>query len=250
MKIRYVSDVHLEHMSKKEALSWITNCTPGEEDVFVLAGDIGNPYTVEYKRFIEHLHAHWKKVYILAGNHEYYTNGHTVEETNTYLEEYFKEYSNIVFLNNSSEVYEGVRFIGSTMWSNIENSYYTINDTKCIKGMTVQAYQDLHTKAVEYVEKTLLESKEPVVMITHHMPSYELIDEQYKKGRMQMYNQWFASHLDSMIETYKEKMKCWIYGHTHTRSQKELCGVVCVCNPLGYPGENALNYGHHMEIEI
>jgi hypothetical protein len=75
-------------------------------------------------------------------------------------------------------------------------------------------------------------------MITHHMPSSSLIDEKYKEYGMDYYNQWFYSDMDQFIDENKDKIKCWIYGHTHTPSFKTLHNVPCMCNPIGYPNEN------------
>ena len=34
------------------------------------------------------------------------------------------------------------------------------------------------------------------------------------------------------------KIKCWIYGHTHTPSDVIKNGIPFLCNPIGYPDEN------------
>ncbi len=70
------------------------------------------------------------------------------------------------------------------------------------------------------------------------MPSYSLIDEKYKQYGTDNYNQWFYSDMDQFIDENKDKIKCWIYGHTHTPSFKIINGVPIMCNPIGYPNEN------------
>ena len=46
------------------------------------------------------------------------------------------------------------------------------------------------------------------------------------------------------FSTYRQKIRAWIYGHTHTSDVREIDGVKFYCNPVGYKGENhAVNYG-------
>ena len=52
------------------------------------------------------------------------------------------------------------------------------------------------------------------------------------------YNQWFYCDLDNLILTYKDKIKCWVYGHTHSPSNNIINGIPFLCNPIGYLNEN------------
>lgn len=81
------------------------------------------------------------------------------------------------------------------------------------------------------------------------MPSYHLIDPKYRGGAAEGYNQWFASNLDWLLEKQKEKIRYWFYGHTHSPKESLLEGVLLLCNPIGYPGENPeSHYGKVVEI--
>jgi hypothetical protein len=71
-------------------------------------------------------------------------------------------------------------------------------------------------------------------MITHHLPSYDLIDEKYKTVNLNSVNQCFASNTDNLI---KEPIILWIFGHTHQPTEKIINGIKCVANPIGYPNE-------------
>jgi hypothetical protein len=44
--------------------------------------------------------------------------------------------------------------------------------------------------------------------------------------------------MDELIELNKNKIKCWIYGHTHATSDVIINGIPFLCNPIGYPNEN------------
>jgi len=43
-------------------------------DVLCLAGDIGYPYSGIYREFLKQMNSDFKKVFIIAGNHEYYNS--------------------------------------------------------------------------------------------------------------------------------------------------------------------------------
>jgi Icc-related predicted phosphoesterase len=69
--------------------------------------------------------------------------------------------------------------------------------------------------SIDFLE-CALENNQNCIIITHHVPSNSLINVKYKTPNMVPYNQWFYSNLDDLIESNKNKIKCWIYGHTHT----------------------------------
>ena len=92
--------------------------------------------------------------------------------------------------------------------------------------------------SVYFLEDTL-KNNENCVLITHHIPSNSLIDIKYKTQKMLPYNQWFYCNMDELIETNRNKIKCWIYGHTHTPSNVIINGIPFLCNPIGYPNENS-----------
>jgi len=47
------------------------------------------------------------------------------------------QFNNITFLYNSYEIYENYCYVGSTLWSNITNPEYVINDVYSIKGLDI-----------------------------------------------------------------------------------------------------------------
>jgi predicted phosphodiesterase len=247
MNIRYISDIHLEHMNATQVKQFIASFQPNNEDLLVLSGDIGNPYAPSYRALLEHCAANFPKTFLIAGNHEFYSHGHTIEETIKQIQTVCASYPTITFLHNSSEVYKGIRFIGTILWSKVTNPAFTINDTEVIRGMTVQRYQALHKECLAYLTQALATNQpEPVIVITHHMPSYSLIHPMYTTPSMQPYNQWFATNLDELIQTHQTRIQGWFYGHTHTASQMTLHGVPMLCNPKGYPRES--NHNQHNSL--
>jgi Icc-related predicted phosphoesterase len=115
----------------------------------------------------------------------------------------------------------------------------------------VKLYNSYHQECVEFLTSPPIQHSElPVIMITHHLPSYSLIDPKYMKSKGSIgptgLNQYFASHLDDLI---KSPIKAWICGHTHTGFEKRINDVTVYCNPGGYPGENeGLNMNKFIDL--
>ena len=238
LKVRYLSDLHLEFIKSSHIKQFIQKISPGMDEICVLAGDIGNPYQSNYDIFMKYISINFKKTFVISGNHEYYNKSKTIQETAAFLNDYFKQFDNISFLNNQIEIYENHCFVGSTLWSKITNPDYKINDVYEIPGFDHIQYNKLNMLSVDFLENAL-QNNNNCVIITHHLPSNSLIDVKYKTKKMLPYNQWFFCDMDAFIETHKEKIKCWIYGHTHTVSNNTINDIPLLCNPIGYPNENS-----------
>jgi predicted phosphohydrolase len=248
--IRYLSDLHLEFIKPNKIEKFIRQIPSGFDEICILAGDIGNPYESNYNIFMNFISKNFKKTFIISGNHEYYNKTKTIQETNEFMTNYFEQFDNITFLNNSYEIYENYCFIGTTLWSKITNPKYEINDVYKIPNFDYIQYNRLNMISVDFLENAL-ENNDNCIVITHHMPSKFLIDIKYKSQEMQPYNQWFYSDMDELIEKNGNKIKCWIYGHTHTRSNVIINNIPFLCNPIGYPNENInINFKSNIEIAI
>jgi predicted phosphodiesterase len=239
MRIQYISDIHLEfYNSLPEKL-----ILKPEAEVLCLAGDIGFPYSTRYEEFLVRMSKIFKKVFIITGNHEYYNaqgnRHHTMEEIDDRIRQIISSYSllNVTYLDNEYEDYEGYRFVGSTLWSKCEVPIveHCINDFRAIKEMSVDLYNSLHEISREFLKSEVVTASPlPVIVMTHHLPSYKLIDRKYINENKNL-NKYFASDSDDL---FVPTIMAWIYGHTHTGSVKEGHGIKFYCNPYGYPGEN------------
>jgi predicted phosphohydrolase len=238
MKLRYLSDLHLELIKpNKLDKKIISHITPGIDEICILAGDIGNPYKSNYDVFMKFISKNFKKTFVIPGNHEYYKN--TIQGTNDFMENYFQQFDNITLLNNNYEIYDNYCFIGTTLWSKITDPSYEINDVHTILDFNYLEYNKLNMTCIEFLEN-ILQNNENCIIITHHVPSYFLIDKKFKSEEMLLYNQWYYCDMDGIIETNKNKIKCWIYGHTHIPSNIIINEIPFVCNPIGYPNENSV----------
>jgi predicted phosphodiesterase len=237
MRIQYISDIHLEffkHLPKQFLRS--------DADILCIAGDVGYPFSSLYSDFLKQVSQDFKKVFLIAGNHEYYSaganKGYDISEIDEQINSIINEnhLHNVTYLDNSHEDYNGYRFVGSTLWSRLNSPQKYINDFHLIPEMTEELYNILHQISREFLQSDIVvKSPLPVIVMTHHLPSRSLIDEKYKTNKYNDYNQFFASECEDL---FAPTIKGWIYGHTHSENKQHINGIEFVCNPLGYPGEN------------
>jgi len=123
-------------------------------------------------------------------------------------------------VNNSWEYYENQCFIGTTLWSKITRPEYEINDIYCIPNFDYMKCNRLNMLNVDFLDDAL-EKNDNCIIITHHMPSYDLIHPKYITPKIAPYNQWFCCNLNDLIREKSGKIDAWIYGHTHTPSYKK-----------------------------
>lgn len=245
--IQYLSDLHVEFYEGSlpkvdRLLRQIIPIAP----ICVLAGDVGYPFEATYAHFLRGMSAKFEHVVLIHGNHEYYQRGRNkgkiMEEIIQHTKEICATLPNVHFLNDSWWDYKGIRFLGSVLWSELKDPSHLINDSQCIGEFSVDLWNELHLAHKEWLEEAITTAEKEgkkVVVITHHLPSMELVAAKWRGlGHL---NQCFASSCDSLI---RPPILLWIYGHTHEPANQVYQGVRCVVNPIGYPGELAKpNYG-------
>lgn len=278
MRIQYISDLHLE-FSKQRIFYPSENAKDSQnsdDTILCLAGDIGYPSAPVYEKFLINVSRCWKKIFLICGNHEFYIPSGSklsIIDIKNKIRSIIldNKLDNISFLDNSYEDYEGYRFTGSVLWSKLDeeeiinnslfiNDFYKIQDLDITRKESdkkdhlkkvedkVKLYNFYHQECVDFLTSSPIQKSElPVVMITHHLPSYSLIDPKYMKSKESIgLNQYFASHLDHLINS---TIKVWICGHTHTGFEKKINDVNIYCNPGGYPGENeGLNMNKFIDL--
>lgn len=235
MKIHILSDVHTE----------FSDFDPPETDadVVVLAGDIGVG-----SGGIQWAERRYPKVpvFYVPGNHEFY--GRDVRDTDRLFE---AASANIHVLSDSTHEFDGVRFLGSTLWTDFKlygegeawlsrrRARTLIEDFVSIKNggrlFTPEDSVELHEASKAWLVSELEKDfNGPTVVITHHLPASPSIAEKYKNDPL---NPAFASRLEDIIDQHQPNL--WIHGHTHVPCDYEIFGTRVVCNPRGYPSESS-----------
>lgn len=264
MKLYYCSDLHSEFYARQVdvenlVLSTTTNnvCMnhiDKDKDVLILAGDIGvatdknNLQKLEtvfqtYQKYFQH-------IVFVPGNHCYYgikQKNQSLEQIDQCLEKLCQE-NKVNFLQAEQKepvIINNTMFIGCTLWSYITNEAFSqMTDSRTV-FKDVNQYRELNRKHTEYLVKKLeenkLSTKYPVVVVTHHLPSFSLIHPIYKGSSL---NSAFANHLNSLIKNSNEQIKLWVCGHTHAPMKVKVENVPVLVNPFGYPDEN-----HNVKVE-
>jgi predicted phosphodiesterase len=232
MLIKFISDLHLEFCDAQERLNILEIIGCGE--VLVLAGDLGDPFEKYYSDLFAYVSSNFEKVFCICGNHEYYN--HKMDKTNKKFAQLCNEYG-VVNMNQNMIEYNNIRFIGTPMWTHVESTCLLQCDTRRIKDMGVKSRNNLYEKNFKFIQDNLV-SELPTVIITHHLPSYSLIQDQYLLPEYVSLNEWFASSTIENLDFTDSNVKAWIYGHTHSPLTKMVQYINTYCNPVGYPDEN------------
>lgn len=248
MKIQVISDLHQEF--------GISDTDFENADLIIFAGDTNlGTKGIEWikKRILN------KPVIYILGNHEYYKG--TYPKTLYNIIEASKG-SNITVLENKRIEFNGIRFHGSTLWTDfslfgspVEYGIIcqaTMNDYKQIrrdpsysKLRTIDTFK-IHQISKTWLEESLEESTDYTnVIITHHAPSLKSIPELYKNDPI---TSAYASDLEALILKYKPLY--WIHGHIHTPTRYKIGDTEIICNPHGYINEKFNGYNPRLLITI
>ncbi len=234
MKLQYASDLHLEFPENKEFLKR-NPLLPGG-DVLLLAGDIV-PFAVMDKHadFFNYISDTFETTYWIPGNHEYYSSDISAR-TGSFNE---KIKDNLFLLNNVSVIQENVKFIFSTLWTNISpgNQFeirQRLSDFHAIKhirkGLTPDHYNLLHKQCRSFLNEEISKpATEKKVVITHHVPTFMNYPEKYKGDSL---NEAFA--VDIYNDILRSDSDFWIFGHHHSNTPDfQIGSTTLTTNQLG-----------------
>ncbi|KAL6079033.1 Metallophos domain-containing protein [Balamuthia mandrillaris] len=261
-RIQIVSDVHLEHRDNR--IPTIPRLAP----YLALLGDIGYPDSYIYKAFLHRMSAQFEKVFVLCGNHEFYTSD--METTKEAVRKVCSEKDNLFFLDRTSMWLDGegsVRILGCTLWSHVTPEQTravanSLNDYRLIyedaaqkqRGPFAKLLRVEHTNKIHAEEKAWLEEnlriakqqEEEVVVLTHHAPILNSCHPKYHNSPI---SSAFATDLaaEGLISA---PMVAWAYGHTHYSSVVNVNGVKVLSNAMGYPHEAESKYNSDMVLEV
>lgn len=246
VRLHILNDLHLKHAAMDPV--------PVLGDILVLNGDIvdgGSPIpllalTAKYR-------AAGLPVLYVPGNHEFY--GRRIHEVLITLWRACKA-NGIELLHNRAVIINGVRFFGSTLWTDykldhadrqatsmhIAKQYMADHTWIFVKqkgqARSFQPYDALsaHNKAIRIMTARLSESFDgPTVVLSHHGPSPKSVHPKYKGNPA---NPAFVSNLEHIILKFKPAL--WAHGHVHDSFNYLVGKSRVIANPRGYPMKHAL----------
>lgn len=234
LKLHILSDLHLSQAGLE--------LPPTDADLVVLAGDVARPReAVAWARGLG------KPVLYVPGNHEFY--GSSLDGTRAQLRE-LCEGSNVQLLDDSATEVAGVRFLGTTLWTDFrlfgEGESRQVAEQAAARFMrdfqririrddgqdllTPQASARLFAQHAAWLQRALDEPFDgPTVVISHHAPSPRSVHPRFAGSPV---NACFVSQAEHLLGA--ERVALWVHGHTHDSFDYEVGGTRVVCNPRGY----------------
>ena len=260
VKIQPLSDLHLEAHPDFAA-------TPAlQAELLVLAGDIGsyqpgsklNEPDFGLRRFSPR-HGWPVPVLYVPGNHEY--DGQDFDEAHARLRESC-ERLDIGWLEREQRLFPGLRFIGTTLWSDFDAlaevhrssgqgsalahklkqrekafraaDYYLskTGTTRAGKPWLAQGVREQALVCQQWLTEQLRQPFDGrTVVITHFAPSLHSADPRYG---MTPGTAGFCNALDSLLP----QAQLWLHGHLHAPSNYQHQGCRVIANPMGYVAKN------------
>lgn len=255
MRIAIASDLHIEVWKTWSGATW--TAPPIDADVLVLAGDI------DKSRYAVHRPMSMLQEVLdivqIAGNHEHY--GNDIMMSLAAMRRDSSEFPRHRFLERSTAIVGGVRFLGCTLWTD----YAIMGSVPFGMGFAESSLNDhrrisllcrmfspadaliMHVRSLMWLDYELsIPHDGPTVVVTHHGPSRKSIHPRYDGDHL---NAAFNSDLEPLILRHGPEL--WIHGHVHDPHDYMVGGTRVVVNPRGYPGEN---YGdeqfHPLVVEV
>lgn len=234
MKLHILSDLHL-------STGGVSVPDTGA-DLLILAGDIARPDAA-----IAWAAGLGRRVLYVPGNHEFY--GGSLDSTVARMKNLSSGHD-IRVLDNDQVVIGGVRFIGSTLWTDFMllgegarrdaaigeacrfmRDFSRIRVSEGEETLFSPAHSaQLFARHAAWLEARLSEPFDgPTVVITHHAPSPGSIHPRFEGSLL---NACFVSDAEHLIDG--ERVALWVHGHTHDSFDYAVNGTRVVCNPRGY----------------
>jgi Icc-related predicted phosphoesterase len=242
MKLWIFSDLHLEY-DRDYKLPKIPDA-----DLCICVGDIFDRGPARSLQWLSETIAHQMPVLFVPGNHEYYHS--SIKEGLAEAQDLAAALDNVTLLNIQFVVLNGIRFIGTTLWTDFMlqndrvtamkhaarsmNDYEHILNSKApFSRFTPEDSYRLHQEAMRFIADTYSEQEPlPTVVLTHHAPSALSVAPQFQDHPI---TPAFVSALDHRIISMDPLL--WVHGHTHSPFDYKLGRARVICNPRGYGRE-------------
>ena len=249
LRIAIGSDLHVEFGD-------IHLKNDGNADLLILAGDICMLKDLDKqsergdtaRNFFMRVSGEFPRTLYLMGNHEHYHS----KFHKTFSELLVNLPDNVELLEQDNIEIDGVIFVGATLWTDCNKNdpmtfqvlKHGMNDYRAItfndrarslyRKLDPRDTAEVHFKTVQYIRAIAeLNRNKPLVVCTHHAPTYQSVADEYKSQREM--NGGYASDLSEFILD-NENIKFWTHGHMHDPSDYMVGQCRVLCNPRGYKG--------------
>jgi Icc-related predicted phosphoesterase len=252
MQIHVLSDLHLD----------VRPLDPPRTaaDVVVVAGDLGTP-----EQAIAWARAFDQPVVLVPGNHEHH--GDSIPGALRRLRA-LADGTNVHVLANDELVLDGVRFLGTTLWTDfrlygagearalaIEASQRLVADFRRIRldddgtPFTPLAAAELHAASARWLASRLDTPHDgPTVVVTHHSPSPRSVHPRFAESVL---NPCFVSNAEHLLDGRKAAL--WVHGHAHDGFDYAVNGTRVLCNPRGHTRHGAIEnaaFDPHLVVRV
>lgn len=254
MMIDVASDLHVDkHLA---ILDWrfLRN---GHSNTLILAGDVAN----NFEQILQEIHKaalEYELVIYVDGNHEHYKSGVSVNDQVRLLQNQLDRYHNVAYLNGNDRCTHRVgntMFIGGNGWYDwscfkhegitVEMAYRSwregSNDAGWIQWGADDPLIQAMVHSINLSEAVRQAQQDPavehIVMVTHTSPRHEVMERRSRDWDIQT-----PSYVNSLMsgvlrEDTHNKIRYWIYGHTHVRNMRVIDGITYINNSRGYAHE-------------
>ena len=249
MRVQILSDIHYDHGGLTPSIS-------KKSDVVVIAGDISNGGS-SISKYFSYLHnSTTVPIVIVLGNHDYYSKRRkfTFSEAVEFYKDKASSFSNIHILEKETFDLDGIRFMGTTLWTDYDKGRDITAASISMPCFThiykdkslISAYDVIeeHSKCVSFIDSSISKNMKNIV-ITHHVPTFSFISDKYIGSPL---NGAFCSELSTLI--LDKSPDLWICGHTHDCFTGQIGKCMLYCNPWGYPFERKNGFINELLVDI
>lgn len=224
------SDLHLELSDEYPKIIPTAN-------LLILAGDIGNLQSINYRNFLQYCSSRFKIILVILGNHEFYHfQNNTYQEIKLMYEKFFKSFDNIILLDNNYIIYGTYIFYGSTMWScSLPN--FLEEKIKNFQN-TLESFD--HLRIFEKFLYDFKDSPLKKIIITHFpvLRNDAFVDPKYSNESLER-KKYFCNHyLHLFPNHYLNNILYFISGHTHYSYDLIIDNKRFLSYQYGYPSDS------------
>jgi predicted phosphodiesterase len=263
MKLAFdlISDLHIE--TWEGSFDWTGQST---SMICVVAGDIARDRDIVIKT-LTHLGQCYRAVFYIDGNDEHRFSLDDMGESYRSLAKQIEQIPNVTYLQDNVCIVDGVAFLGTNAWwtfdldSEIDydqsrqwfRERYQINEPE-VNNVEAMAFNDYAYLAKSVERLQTHRDVKKIVLVTHTVPSLQLIDHDLELAGTYRLNCTGNSHILKVFQNDTErKISTWCFGHYHNDVDHEIAGVRFVNNCRGRRGtawSKSVYYPKRIEVTL